>query len=137
MRVFLDTNVLVSAFATRGLCADLFELVLFEHDMIVGRNVLRELTKALGQKVKLPPREVDGIVEFVSGEATQLVESSRTVSASVDAGDAIILGEALAGNAEVFVTGDSLVLKLGAVERMRIVSPRTFWELLQSGGLKT
>ena len=137
MRVFLDTNVLVSAFATRGLCADLFELVLFEHDMIVGRNVLRELTKALRQKVKLPPREVDGIVEFVSGEATQLVESSRAISESVDADDAIILGEALAGNAAVFVTGDSLVLKLGAVERMRIVSPRTFWELLQSGGLKT
>jgi hypothetical protein len=38
--VFLDTNVLVSAFASRGLCADLFETVLLEHDFLVGRNVI-------------------------------------------------------------------------------------------------
>ena len=137
MRVFLDTNVLVSAFAARGLCADLFELVLFEHDLILGRNVLRELAKALRQKLKLPSRDADGIIDFVSGEATQLVEDSRTISESVDPDDAIILGEALAGDAEAFVTGDALVLKLGAVERMRIVSPRTFWELLQTGQFRT
>jgi len=28
VRVFLDTNVLVAAFATRGLCADLMRVVL-------------------------------------------------------------------------------------------------------------
>ncbi len=43
MRVFLDTNVLVSAFAARGICADLLELVLLEHDLIIGRHVLGEL----------------------------------------------------------------------------------------------
>ena len=31
MRVFFDTNVLVSAFLARGLCADLLRLVLTEH----------------------------------------------------------------------------------------------------------
>jgi uncharacterized protein len=40
VRVFLDTNVLVSAFATRGLCADLLELVLLEHDLVLGRWVI-------------------------------------------------------------------------------------------------
>ena len=30
MRLFLDTNVLVAAFATRGLCADLLSAVLAE-----------------------------------------------------------------------------------------------------------
>jgi hypothetical protein len=32
--VFLDANVLVSAFATRGLSAELLELVLLEHRLI-------------------------------------------------------------------------------------------------------
>jgi uncharacterized protein len=54
VRVFLDTNVLVSAFASRGLCAEVLELVLLDHDLILGRNVLRELDKALREKVKLP-----------------------------------------------------------------------------------
>jgi len=132
LRVFLDTNTLVSAFAARGLCADLFELVLLEHDLILGQNVLREFTKALQQKVKLPVREANRIVEFVSGEATQLIESYRPVSAPVDSDDAVVMGEALNGNAEVFVTGDAMLLKLGRIEQLKIVSPRMFWELLQS-----
>ena len=36
MKVLLDTNVLVSAFATRGLCADVLRLVLTEHEMVVA-----------------------------------------------------------------------------------------------------
>lgn len=40
MRVFLDTNVLVSAFATRGLCADLMRHVLAEHDLITGEVII-------------------------------------------------------------------------------------------------
>ena len=132
MRVFLDANVLVSAFAARGLCADLFELVLLEHELILGRNVLREFTKALRQKVKLPAREADLIVQFVSGEAAQLIDSYRPVSAPVDSDDAVVLGEALNGNAEVFVTGDAMLVKAGRVEQLKIVSPRRFWELLQS-----
>jgi putative PIN family toxin of toxin-antitoxin system len=132
LRVFLDTNVLVSAFAARGLCADLFELVLLEHELILGRNVLRELMKALRQKVKLPAQEAERIVDFVSGEATQLIESHRPVLAPVDSDDAIVLGEAVDGNAEVFVTGDAMLLKVGGIEQLKILSPRMFWELLHS-----
>jgi predicted nucleic acid-binding protein len=44
VRVFLDTNVLVSAFAARGLCADTLELVLLEHELVgealTGRSTL-------------------------------------------------------------------------------------------------
>lgn len=71
MRVFLDTNVLVSAFASRGLCAELLELVLLDHDLIIGQAVLRELEKALREKVKLPNARSAEIVEFISSEATQ------------------------------------------------------------------
>ncbi len=41
MRVALDTSVLVSAVAARGLCADVFNLILAEHDLIVGETVLQ------------------------------------------------------------------------------------------------
>ena len=34
MRVFFDTNVLVSDFLARGLCADLLRLVLAEHTLV-------------------------------------------------------------------------------------------------------
>ena len=66
MRIFLDTNVLVSAFASRGLCADLFELILLEHELVVGTQVLAELRRALRQKIKLPSARCDEIDEFLT-----------------------------------------------------------------------
>jgi predicted nucleic acid-binding protein len=42
VKVFLDTNVLASALATRGLCAELFEVVLQSHELLVSPPVLKE-----------------------------------------------------------------------------------------------
>jgi len=132
VRVFLDTNVLVSAFASRGLCADLLELVLLEHDLVAGRNVLNELRKALRDKIKLTAARSSEIVEFVAGEAVAVIEEAEAAVASVDADDARVLGEARAGRAQLFVTGDAALLKLGTIEGLTIVSPRQFWEALQA-----
>ena len=133
MRIFLDTNVLVSAFASRGLCAEVFELVLLDHDLIVGRNVLRELEKALREKIKLPVVRSAEIVDFVSDEATQVVDHAKPANVRVDPADAIVLGEALAGQADLFVTGDAALLRVAAIGALEIVSPRRFWEVLRAG----
>ena len=133
MRVFLDTNVLVSAFAARGLTAELFELVLVEHDLITGRSVLKELYKALRDKVKLPAARCAEIVEFVSSEATRVIENAPRAECKADPDDRTVLGEAIAGDAEAFVTGDVALIVLGSVGRMQVLSPRQFWESLRSG----
>ena len=133
MRVFLDTNVLVSAFASRGLCAEVFELVLLDHELILGRNVLRELEKALPKKVKLPVVRSTEIIAFVSSEATQIVDKAEPAIVNVDAADALVLGEALASHADLFVTGDAALLHLAAIGALEIVSPRRFWEILRAG----
>lgn len=133
MRVFLDTNVLVSAFAARGICADLLELVLLEHDLIVGQDVLRELARALREKLRLPDARSAEIIKFVTGEAAQVSGRAEPVAAKVDADDALVLGEARHGQAEMFVTGDAALLKIGTVDGLRIVSPRQFWEALHAG----
>jgi hypothetical protein len=36
VRIFWTTNVLVSAFASRGLSADLLEVVTIEHELVTG-----------------------------------------------------------------------------------------------------
>lgn len=133
MRVFVDTNVLVSAFASRGLCAEVLELVLLDHDLILGRNVLRELDKALREKLRLPVVRSAEIVDFVSSEAAQVVDKAEAANVNVDAADALVLGEALAGQAGLFVTGDAALLRLAAVGALKIVSPRQFWEVLRAG----
>lgn len=131
MRVFLDTNVLVSAFATRGLCAGLFELVLLEHDLMLGRHVVQELNKALRSKLRLPAARARAIVGFVSSEATQTIEQAAPALVQADPADARVLGEALAAKTALFVTGDAALLELGTIENMEIVSPRGFWEKMK------
>ena len=132
MRVFLDTNVLVSAFATRGLCADLFELVLIEHELATGDQTLLELGRSLRGKLKLSAVHARDIVEFIEEEAVEVVRKAEPVRAAVDADDARVLGEALAAGAEVFVTGDAALLGLGKLGGIPIVAPRRFWEMLQA-----
>jgi len=131
VRVFLDTNVLVSAFAARGLCADLLELVLLEHEFVIGRQVLDELNKALTAKLKLPAGQAKAIVDFVSGEAAQVIDQTEPARVRADPADARVLGEALAAKAAVFVTGDAALIGLRAIENLKIVSPRGFWEKIR------
>ena len=54
MKVFLDTNVLASAVATRGLCSDVLREVLSSHELIISDALLKELKRVLQQKFRLP-----------------------------------------------------------------------------------
>jgi putative PIN family toxin of toxin-antitoxin system len=132
LRVFLDTNVLVSAFASRGLCADLFELILLEHELIVGTRVLVELRRSMRQKIKLPAARSDEIIEFVREHTNTFIQSGEPIVAAVDDADARVIGEAITGRADVFVTGDTAIQRLGGMGQMRILSPRAFWEYLHA-----
>jgi len=51
VRVFLDTNVLASAFGTRGLCADVLHIILREHELITG-EVDRRAASGAEQEVR-------------------------------------------------------------------------------------
>lgn len=131
MRVFLDTNVLVSAFAARGICADLMRHVLAEHDLLIGEVVLRELRKALRLKLKLPVQTIAAIEELL--REGEVVPKPRTPSevAVRDPDDRWVLASAIAGNADVLVTGDRDLLAVSGRSPVRIVDPRGFWALVR------
>ncbi|MEA3411107.1 MAG: putative toxin-antitoxin system toxin component, PIN family [Pseudomonadota bacterium] len=130
MRVFLDTNVLASAFGTRGLCLDLVRHVLDEHDAVVSDVVLRELEKALKDKFRVPAagREAAPLALLECAVVNPPVDAS--LPDCPDPADAPILAAALEARAEVFVTGDRALLELREVQGMAILSPRGFWERL-------
>ena len=131
MRVFLDTNVLVSAFATRGLSADVLRHVLAEHTFLTGEVVLRELRRALHRKLRLPLRVVDSI-EHLLREYEVVPKPPRPAYIAIrDADDKWILASALAASADVLVTGDRDLLALGRRAPLRIVDPRGFWNLVR------
>ena len=131
MRVALDTNVLVSAVATRGLCADVFNLVLAEHEMIVGETVLAELKRVLRDRIRVPAKIVEEFDALLRLEAT-IVENTAPLRLAIrDKSDLPVLSEAVAGHAEVLVTGDKDLLELSEKPPVQILTPRAFWEQLR------
>jgi putative PIN family toxin of toxin-antitoxin system len=131
VKVFLDTNVLVAAFATRGLCSDLLRTVLARHELLLSATVIEELTRALVDKVQVPEATAREIVGFLRASASFVdVRPDPPPVAVRDPDDALILGEALAMRADVLVTGDRDLLEAGEIPGMRILDPRGFWRLV-------
>ena len=132
MKVFLDTNVLVSGFATRGLCADVIRLVLAEHELITADVVLNELKRVLKHKIQLPGEQTQEILTFLE---SQTVHPKPIYPSSIpvrDEDDQWVLASALAAKAEVFVTGDKDLLDLAnEVSGLTITDPRGFWSLVK------
>lgn len=131
MRVFLDTNVLISALTTRGLCAELFEAVISEHELFTGEPVLQELQRILGQKFRMPEPVVKGYLGLLRAQANLVEAADVPAIRFKDPDDIPILACALAAKADAFVTGDKDLLTLGNVAGMPIIDPRSFWNTLK------
>lgn len=133
MRVSFDTNVLVSAFAARGLRADLFQVVLADHQLVIGETVLDELRRILSRKLRMKPELVEEVEAFVRSQADVVSKAPPIQFAVRDPADRLVVAEAVAGGAEVLVTGDQDLLSVAAGAPVPIVTPRRFWELLKAG----
>lgn len=132
MRVFLDTNVLASALATRGICADLLQTAFAQHEVVVSEQVLSELHRVLQEKFRAPASVARETEEFLRREALVVGDAPKLETAVRDEDDAGIVEQAVAGAADVLVTGDRDLLELGKDRPIRILTPRSFWDLLRS-----
>jgi uncharacterized protein len=130
VRVFLDTNVLVSAHATRGLCADVLRLVLTEHELLTGEVVLQEVERVLADKFRVPTPVVDEVLASLRMHHVEPTPDSSEVPSVRDPDDAIVLASARAAGAEVLVTGDKDLLDIREeIEWLQIIDPRGFWTM--------
>jgi putative PIN family toxin of toxin-antitoxin system len=143
MRVFLGTNVLVSAFATRELSADVVRLLLAEHELRTGEVVLEETRRVLTEKFGVPDEKVDQIERLLRRRHVEPVPVPESPASEPpvevrDPDDEIVLASAIAAEAEIVITGDlrtrdkDLLDVAGPVENLegmslRIMTPRTFW----------
>ena len=127
MRVFLDTNVLVSAFTTRGLCTDLFRAVIAEHELVLGEVVLEELRRVLTKRFRMPPGEVDALESYLRTFEIVGRPKTRDPIRVRDEADGWVLASAHAATADVLVTGDADLHAVAKQARARILTPREFW----------
>lgn len=126
MRVFLDTKILIAAFATRGICADLLRCVLAKHKLVTGKPVLREFRRALTEKLGVPAINADQVIPFLREHA----DVSEPCQQAPWPDDRWVVASALDTGADVLVTRDPTLLAL-TQHALHITDPRGFWELVR------
>lgn len=120
---------MVSAFATRGLSADVMRLVLSRHELVVVETVLEEVERVLAEKLRVPRPIVNEALALLREHPTHSVPPSVPGS-PLSGNDAKILASALAAGTDVLVTGDHDFLDVREeIDGIEIVDPREFWEM--------
>lgn len=131
MRVFLDTNVLVSAFTARGLCEDLFRYLVACHEIMTGEVNLQELQRILTNRFQASAAQVE-LVESQLRDHFVVPQPLAPSSLEIrDPDDGWILASAEAGDAEMLITGDRDLLVVADRSTVPILTPRAAWERLR------
>lgn len=132
MKLTLDSNVIIAAFATRGLCSSLFEYCLENHEIILSEPILVEVTRNLRKKIKLPKSITIQIESYLRSHSTMIEPPEVDSSICRYNSDLVILGTAKAGGAKYIVSGDKELLLLKKYSSIAIIDPRAFWQAVKN-----
>ena len=130
MRAFPDTNVIVSAFISRGLCADVVLLILDEHDLISAEVVIEETRRVLSTRFKIPA-EIVHRIELVLREGYVEPRPRDLPDLKLKGhADLLVVASALNAEADVLITGDKDILTAArTLKGLKVMTPREFWEM--------
>ena len=129
MRVVLDTNILIGALITKGTPPDRLHRTWLrgEIELVTSTAQIAELADVLSRprlQKFLDADEVAAIVENIGARAL-ILEEPQAVNLSPDPKDNPILAAAIAGKADLVVSGDKKhMLALGKVDGIPVTTAR-------------
>jgi len=137
MRIVLDTNILIAALITKDTPPDrLYQAWLKgEFELVTSAAQMAEVATVLARprlQRYVDADEAAAIVENIDTRAT-ILDAPPDVDLSPDPNDNPILAAAIAGKADLIVSGDKRhMLALGAVEGIPIMTARDALNRLSS-----
>jgi len=134
IKVVLDTNVIIAAFVARGLSNSVFELCLDKFEVIISEYIIKEISKKLTEKIKIPKEKVNEIIDFLKGSCNIFNYESLKERICRDKKEDEILALAKGGSSKYIVTGDKDLLVLINFDDIRIINPRQLWEISKDMG---
>ena len=131
MKAVFDTNVLIAAFLTEGICAKLLiRARRRDFDMILCDGILQEFKRVLKKKFAASPHEMSEALLILSAAAQDILgQTDPIVPICRDSDDDLILACARDAVADYVVTGDEDLLVLKDFEGISILKPREFEKL--------
>jgi putative PIN family toxin of toxin-antitoxin system len=127
VRVVFDTNIFISAliFPRSRAQEALARIIEGTDHLILSTPILDELLGVLARKFSRDREELARVAVWL-GELAEWVQPTQHLSVVADEADNRILECALAGEAEVIVTGDKGLLGLGTFEGISVVTLRDY-----------
>ena len=134
MRVVADTNVLVSAIVFGGPPDQLIELAAQGHlQLLLSPPLIDELRRILRRKFGFSDAAVYQAETLLRRISTVVEPKQEVAIIKEDLADNRVLEAALAGDADVIVSGDHHLLRLPRFGERPIVSPRELLRRVESG----
>jgi putative PIN family toxin of toxin-antitoxin system len=128
VKLVLDTNVLVAALITRGVCSDLLEHGVRHHVVVSSQPLLNELRDVLIRKFRQRDVDVRSALRLFSETFTLVEPDALDPQACRDRDDDVVLATALAGECRAVITGDQDLLILDPFRGVRVLAPSAFWK---------
>ena len=135
LRVILDTNVYFSAFThPNGIpFQNWLEAVRRRYTLLISPTIMRELARVLREYLEWPEAEILLHLKLVARVAEIVVPKITVTAIMEDETDDRILECAVAGNANLVVSGDHHLRRLKSYEGIGIVSPADFQRIMGMG----
>ena len=126
-RLVFDTNILVSALVFPGGQGEaaLRRIIDQTDQLVLSRPIVDELLEVLARKFARDAEELAHVAVFVT-ELALIVAPKRRLRVVKDDPDNRILECAVAGRAEVIVTGDKALLALKVYQKIGILTLREY-----------
>ena len=131
MKIFVDTNVLVSAYTARGISGDLLRFILAEHELLTGEVNLVELRRVLRERFRASVQQVAAVEAELRAETVVPKPAAPSSLPIRDPDDRWVLASSVAGEAQLLVTGGRDLLAVAGQSPVPIVDPRGCWERLR------
>lgn len=125
MRLVFDTNVVVAGIVAEGLCREILEVHVPEHDVILSQVLWDELAATLRRKFDLGADDLP-ILALYRQHSTWCQPEEIADAVCRDPDDDWVLATAVVGEAEAIVSGDADLLTLSSYLGIEILSPRQF-----------
>jgi putative PIN family toxin of toxin-antitoxin system len=137
MRTLLDVNILVSAGSSSdGLPARVLEHAsTIPHEVIASREMIKRVDSVLQRRyfaLRMSDQRRLKYVARLGSTMTFLDPDPSVTGVADDAEDDQVLGTAVAGRADIIVTGDKGMLAIGNFVGIPIVTARTFLDLIDN-----
>jgi putative PIN family toxin of toxin-antitoxin system len=135
MKIFLDTNVIISAFITHGHAIELLEYCMINHKIYTSEFIIEEVKKNLKTKFEYSDEEIGEVINFVKSNFINVGKYKKLKEiVSRDLDDDDVLAAAVFEKVDCIVTGDKDLLIIKNYKNIKVLSPRDFWSFEKYSG---